>query len=338
MIQRLYVRNYAIIDEVDIHFSNGLTIITGETGAGKSILLGALGLIMGKRADTKVLYNTDKKCVIEGHFDIGKYGLASFFEENDIDFEAECVVRRELTPSGKSRAFVNDTPVNLGVLKQLSAALINLHQQFDTLDIHNVSFQLRMVDALAGNKRVLSDYQSQFKTYQKNKKRLAELIEQNDSAAKELDFLNFQLQEFNEAELIDGEQDELENEQKRLASAEDIKKVLSGAFQHLNESEHSIASQLDSMLLSMNPLRGVDAKMEELVSRFEGLSLELQEIANEFEQIAEATEYDGERILEIQQRLDLIYRLQNKHRASTVEELLQMQADIQQQLTQFADL
>lgn len=338
MIKNIQIKNYAIIDELEINFSKGLTIITGETGAGKSILLGALGLIMGKRADTKVLYETDKKCVIEAHFEVAKYNLHRFFEENDIDYEDECVVRRELTPSGKSRAFVNDTPVRLGVLRQLSGALIDLHQQFDTLDIHNVSFQLRMVDALAGNRNLLEKYQKLYRQYSKDKKTLASLIEQNDNAGKEMDFLNFQLEEFNEAGLIDGEQEGQEDELKRLSSAEDIKKVLSEAYRFLVDSEQSVVSQLDTVVMSVASLKEVHPDLEKLHTRFEGIALELQDVATEFEQIADSTEYDGERIVEIQQRLDLIYRLQNKHRVASLTELLEIQENLSSQLSAFGDL
>lgn len=338
MIKNIQIKNYAIIDQLEIDFSKGLTIITGETGAGKSILLGALGLIMGKRADTKVLYETDKKCVIEAHFEVAKYNLHRFFEENDIDYEDECVVRRELTPSGKSRAFVNDTPVRLGVLRQLSGALIDLHQQFDTLDIHNVSFQLRMLDALAGNGELLENYQNLYRKYTKDKKRLAALIEQNDNAAKEMDFLNFQLEEFNEAALENGEQESQEEELKRLSSAEDIKRILSEAYRFLSDSEQSVVGQLETVVMSVAGLKDVHPDLEKLHTRFEGIALELQDIAAEFEQIADNTEYDGERIVEIQQRLDLIYRLQNKHRVATLAELIEIQENLAQQLTAFGDL
>ena len=213
MIKKLSIRNYAIIEELEINFPGGLTIITGETGAGKSILLGALGLIMGGRADSKSLHDETKKCVIEGVFEVDKYRLQPFFEENDLDYLAECIIRRELSPSGKSRAFVNDTPVRLGTLKQLTGSLIDLHEQFDTLDIHNVSFQLRMMDALAGNDALLQDYQSHYKKYIADKKRLLQLIEQSERSSQETDFLQFQLNEFNEVELMANEQEKLEEEQ-----------------------------------------------------------------------------------------------------------------------------
>jgi len=338
MIKRLHIRNYAIIEELEINFSNGLTIITGETGAGKSILLGALGLIMGNRADTKSLYNTEEKCVIEGFFDIRQYDLKAFFEENDLEYDTELIVRRDLLPSGKSRAYVNDMPVNLTILQQLSSSLIDLHQQFDTLDIHEVSFQLRMIDALAGNTDLLKSYQLEYRSYVSDKNRLEKLLQRNEAAAKEMDFLNFQMEEFNAAELIDGEQEELEEELERLTNAEDIKRNLAGVFQHLSESEPSVIGQLEDMLLSVNEVRNFDLRIEKLDDRLTGVLEELKDMAQELEAIAEDTEYDPERIQEIQERLDMIYRLQKKHSVQTVAELLEIQNDIEKQLGEFSDL
>ncbi len=338
MINRLLIKNYAIIEELEISFSDRLTIITGETGAGKSILLGALGLIMGKRADTKSLYNDEKKCVVEAFFDVSKYGLKAFFEQNDIDFDDQVVVRRELTPSGKSRAFVNDTPVNLNILQQLSGALIDLHQQFDTLDIHNVSFQLRMIDALAENNVLLSEYQKLFKQYQSNNNKLRKLIRQNENAAKETDFINFQLKEFNDVELVDGEQEEMEDEIGRLTNAEDIKRVLGGAFLHLSENEQSVIGQLEEISTNLSNIKQFHPDLNKIYERYESLILELQDLSQEFEKIAEDTEYDPERISEIQTRLDLIYKLLNKYHVKTVGELLEIQNNLQAQLNAFDDL
>ncbi|MFK7776202.1 MAG: DNA repair protein RecN [Saprospiraceae bacterium] len=338
MIQKLLIKNYAIIEELEINFSNGLTIITGETGAGKSILLGALGLIMGNRADTKSLYDQGKKCIIEAYFQVKKYNVKGFFEEHEIDYDDEVIVRRELTPSGKSRAFINDTPVNLKMLQQLSGSLIDLHQQFDTLDIHNVSFQLRMIDALAGNNDLLEKYQKTFKQYTSSKRNLAKLIEKSRAADKESDFLNFQLQEFNEVELIDGELEKMETEITQLSNAEDIKRTLGGAFQSLSESESSVISNLEEIGMALASLRKVYPDLEKIMERFDGAVLEIQDVASEFERIADETEHDGERILEIQNRLDLIYKLQNKHHVKTVNELLKIQADLQSKVGAFADL
>lgn len=338
MIQKLLIRNYAIIEELEINFSSGLTIITGETGAGKSILLGALGLIMGNRADTKSLYDQEKKCIIEAYFEVKKYKVKAFFEEHEIDYDDELIVRRELTPSGKSRAFINDTPVNLKMLQQLSGSLIDLHQQFDTLDIHNVSFQLRMIDALAGNNDLLEKYQTTFKQYTTAKRKLAKLIEKSRVADKESDFLNFQLQEFNEVELIEGELEKMEAEITKLSNAEDIKRTLGGAFQSLSESENSVVSNLEEIGMALASLRKVYPDLEKIMERFDGAVLEIQDVASEFERIAEETEHDGERILELQTRLDLIYKLQNKHHVKTVNELLEIQADLQNKVGAFADL
>lgn len=338
MIKRLQIRNYAIIEELEINFSDGLTIITGETGAGKSILLGALGLIMGNRADTKSLYNTEEKCVIEAYFDVSRYDLKAFFEENDLDYDEELVIRRDLLPSGKSRAFVNDLPVNLTVLQQLSSSLIDLHQQFDTLDIHEVSFQLRMIDALAGNKNLLHDYQELYRNYTADKRRLETLLHRNEAAAKEMDFLNFQMEEFDAAALIEGEQEEQEEELERLTNAEDIKRILAGSFQHLSESEQAIIGQLEEMSVSVSTVKQFDSRINKLYERFIGVVEELRDMAQEFEEIAEDTDYDPERIQQIQERLDLIYRLQKKHGVTSVQELLAIQSSIQLQLEAFSDL
>lgn len=338
MIQKLLIKNYAIIEELEIDFSTGLTIITGETGAGKSILLGALGLIMGNRADTKSLYQDDKKCIIEAYFQVKKYKVKAFFEEHEIDYDDEVIVRRELTPSGKSRAFINDTPVNLKMLQQLSGSLIDLHQQFDTLDIHNVSFQLRMIDALANNGELLGKYQVLYKQYNTSKKYLQDLLRRSREADKESDFLNFQLQEFNEVVLVAGELGKMETEITQLNNAEEIKKTLGATFRQLSESENSVITQLEEIGLALGNLRKVYPALEKIMERFDGSLLEIQEVASDFEKIAEETEYDGERIQEIQSRLDMIYKLQNKHHVKTVEELLEIQEDIQTRVGAFADL
>ncbi|HFA48550.1 MAG TPA: DNA repair protein RecN [Bacteroidetes bacterium] len=338
MIKKLSIRNYAIIEELEIGFPEGLTIITGETGAGKSILLGALGLIMGGRADSKSLYDPSQKCVIEGSFDVERYQLQSFFEEHDLDYFPECIIRRELSPVGKSRAFVNDTPVRLGTLKQLTGALIDLHEQFDTLDIHNVSFQLRMIDALAGNNELLDGYQAHFKKYTADKRQLQSLIEQRERSAQETDFLNFQLAEFSEAELAEGEQAKLETEQNQLTNAEEIKSTLSAAFLNLTSGETPITGQLQEMLKQTAEVKNFHPAIPALYQRLEGLLVEMEDIAGELEKVAESTESDPERSAVIQSRLDTIYRLQNKHRVNSVAELLEIQATINNRLNAIGDL
>ncbi len=338
MIKSLHISNYAIIQELEIQFSKGLTIMTGETGAGKSIVLGALGLIMGKRADTKSLFREDRKCIVEAIFDITEYDLQEFFEEHDIDFEEETVIRREITPSGKSRAFVNDTPVNLKLVQQLSGSLVDLHQQFDTMDIHDVSFQLRMVDALADNGKILDNYKQVFRTYRQNQITLSKLLRQSEQATKESDFLSFQLNELSEASLEEGEQSKIEAALSKLNNAEAIKKKFSASFQALNENEHSVVNQLNAIILSLNQIRKQHPELEEVISKFEGLTLEIEEVANEFEHIANDTEYNPEQIEEFQSRLDLLYRLQHKHQVTDIAQLISIQESIAQKLDSYADL
>ena len=338
MIRSLYIQNYAIIDELSIHFSDGLTIITGETGAGKSILLGALGLIMGKRADTKALYDFEKKCIVEGYFDVRSYDLHEFFQAHELDYDAEVILRREILPSGKSRAFINDTPVTLNLLQDLSSTLVDLHQQFDSLDIHNVSFQLRMIDALAGNKELLHQYRGLYREYQADRHRLQELIQQERNATRETEFIQFQLQEFHEAGLKPGEQEEMEEELNRLTHAEEIKRTLGAVFNYLSEDEQSVVGQLQQLLISVGGVQKYSQSIEGLYQRFQGLLYELQDLSDEFERQAEETEYDPERIQEIQQRLDVLYRLENKHQVRTVEELIGIQQELEAQLQTFEDI
>ncbi len=338
MIQRLLIRNYAIIEHLEIEFADGLTIITGETGAGKSILLGGLGMILGNRADTKVLYKATEKCVIEAFFDVSHYDLKDFFDKNEIDFDQQTVVRRELSPSGKTRAFINDTPVNLGQLREFSSKLVDLHQQFDTLDIHDASFQLQMIDALADNKHPLSNYREKFKIFQSDKKRLSELKDKNERAAREIEFLNFQLAEFNKAELVNGEQERIESEQQTLQNAETIKRNLSAAFRAISEDENSVVGQLKSVGLMVGQVKKYAPSVSKLHERFESLLFELEDIGGELEAIADDTEYDPERISDIQTRLDVMYKLQKKHGVATVEELLEIQDSLQNQLDAFGDL
>ncbi|HMQ59660.1 MAG TPA: DNA repair protein RecN [Flavilitoribacter sp.] len=338
MIRSLQIRNYALIESLEIRFSEGLTIITGETGAGKSILLGALGMIMGERADTKALYNDAEKCVVEGVFDISQYNLRPFFDANELDFDSELVIRREILPSGKSRAFVNDSPVNLKILEDLSDSLIDLHQQFDSLDINQVSFQLRMIDALAGNKDLLEKYQGHFRKYQSDTRKLAALEAQNSQAAREIEFLQFQLDELEAANLAAGEQETLESEIAKLNNAEDIKRVTGEAFQGLSESDMAVLSQLTDMRNALQSLEKVSPEIGQLNERLSGMIVELQDLSGEFEKIAEETEYDPGRIQEVEQRLDLIYRLQNKYGVQTTPELLALKEETEQRLHTFADL
>jgi len=332
MIKRLLIRNYAIIENLEMDFSRGLTIITGETGAGKSILLGALGLVMGKRADTKSLYNENEKCFVEGIFDIGKYDLQAFFEEHDLDYDQELTVRREINPNGKSRSFINDTPVNLKMLQALSAELIDLHQQFDTLDLNQLSFQLKMLDALAGNKPKLKTYLGEYRIYLANKKQLATLIENDRQAKKESDFINFQFQELEEAALEVEEQSDLEATLNVLNNAEQIKRTLGASYQALSENEQSLIAQLETISHDLSQLKDFNKDLNTLYERFAGILIELEDLGRSFEDQADEVEFNPERVEEVQSRLDLIYRLQTKHNVQSISELLDIHEQLQSQI------
>jgi DNA repair protein RecN (Recombination protein N) len=338
MLKRLHIRNYALIDRAELDFSERLTIITGETGAGKSILLGALGLVMGERADTKIFYNDTEKCVVEAWFDVARYDLKDFFEENELDYDDEVVIRRELSPTGKSRAFVNDTPANNAVLRRLTEVLVDLHQQFDVLDIHEVNFQLRMLDALADNGAALAEYQQGYRQYQADRRLLAELVERSQRSAQEMDFLQFQWEELQQAHLQEGEQEMLEAELSRLTNAEDIKRLYGAAGHYLSEAENSIIGQLQAIARSLNPMRRVSSALDGLSERLENTLTELQEIARDCLRIGEETEYDLARMSEVQERLNVIYRLQKKHGLPDVGALLRLQEDLQRRLGEFTDL
>ena len=338
MLTRLHIRNYAIIEKVNIDFSNNLTIITGETGAGKSILLGALNLIMGERADTKVLYNLDEKCVVEAFFDIKNYDLKTFFDDNELDYEPELVIRREINTTGKSRAFINDTPAQLGVVKQLTGALIDLHQQFDSLDIHNVSFQLRMIDALAGNHALLPVYETAYKRFAADRRKLDALIAQSKSGAKEMEFMLFQLNELTEANLQIGEQEELEAELKTLSNAENIKQNLAAAHDALTENEQAIVGGLRSVAQHVAAVKQYHKALPEIYERLEAARIDLQELGSDLGGIIEDTEFDPERIMELQDRLNVLYKLQKKHQLTEVAELIALRNELAQKTDGFADL
>ncbi len=338
MLKRLHIRNYALIDELTIDFSERLTIITGETGAGKSILLGALGLVMGERADTKAFYNAAEKCVVEAFFDVAAYQLQDFFTENELDYDEEVVIRREISPSGKSRAFVNDTPVNNQLLQRLTDALIDLHQQFDTLDINNVNFQLRMVDALADNQTLLKTYQTGYRQYTADRKRLQELIERSANGAKEMEYLQFQLTELQQAELTEGEQEALEAEETRLTNADTIKQTYGAAYNYLADNEQNVIGQLQEIARSMSGTRRLGTELSAISERLDSTIVDLQDLAKDCERIGDNVENDPQRTLEVQERLNVLYKLQKKHVLGSVGELLALQARLEQQLGGFTDL
>lgn len=328
MLQKLTINNYALIDNLEISFGKGLNILTGETGAGKSIILGALSLILGQRAESRYFFNQQKKCVIEGLFKIDGFHLKSFFEDNDLDYEAETVLRREISADGKSRAFVNDTPVNLTALKQLGEKLIDIHSQHATLEINDPEFQLLVVDSVAKHDDLLNNYQTKYKAYRKSVTRLNELIADSEKAKTDLDYFQFQFDELEKAALHPDEQELLEKELYALNNAEEIKRNLFGAYYLIQESEASALTQLKEAGQQLGHLEKFDTLIEELHQRLSSTIIELKDIATEIEAIEQRTQTNEARVDEINTRLSLIYNLQKKHRVNTNAELLAIQDDL----------
>lgn len=336
MLKHLHIQNYAIIDELEINFSTGLNIITGETGAGKSILMGALGLILGNRADSSMLQDKTKKCVAEGNFSAGKLKDAEtikvLFEENELEWEVELVIRREIAANGKSRAFINDTPVNLPVLRQLSLLLVDLHQQFDTLELSEDSFQREVLDALAGNFALLQQYKTGYNNYNDCKKQLEELQNQQQNANKELDYNKFLLDELNEASLKENELEELDSELKLLSNAENIKQQLGGIYFELNESEQPIVQQIKILATKLQPLQQYHPELNTLAERLQSSYTELKDIATELEKINGTVNYSPERIQIVNDKISLGYKLLKKHAVQTTNELLAIKETLQQKV------
>lgn len=334
MLQKLAISNYALIDNLEISFDKGLNILTGETGAGKSIILGALSLILGQRAESRYFFNQQKKCVIEGTFRIHDFHLKSFFEENDLDHETETILRREITSDGKSRSFVNDTPVNLTLLKQLGEKLIDIHSQHATLEINDPDFQLLVVDSVAGHGELLNDYRAKFKAFKKNSAKLQQLVADSDKAKADLDYYQFQFDELEKAKLDAGEQDKLEQELYTLNNAEEIKHSLVGANYLMQEGETSALLQLREATHHLSSLEKFNPEIAELHERLKSTVIELKDIAAEVENIEQRTHTDEARIIEINDRLNIIFTLQKKHRVSTNAELLVLQDDLSAKIEQ----
>lgn len=332
MLQSISIQNYALINKLEIDFSNGFSVITGETGSGKSILLGALSLVLGQRAEMNVLKDKDKKCIIESSFSISRYKLEKFFTENELDYEEETLLRREILPNGKSRAFVNDSPVSVKVLKELGFRLIDVHSQNQNLVIGSFDYQVGIVDTYASNSEVLKNYQSQFEKFQNLKQ---ELKKQEELAAKEkadLDYFQFQLEQLIDAKLINDEQNEMEVELETLNHAEEIKSGLFKAYGNLSEGEFPIVSQLKDARNAIAQIQNVYPDAEALHERLESAYIELQDLSQELEQINESVDLDPSRIEFLNQKLDAIYSLQQKHHVGSVEELIQIREDLTQKV------
>ncbi|GAB2834207.1 DNA repair protein RecN [Ferruginibacter profundus] len=333
MLSKLHIQNYAIIDDLIIDFSDNLNIITGETGAGKSILMGALGLILGERADSSVLQQKEKKCVVEGYFNSeNKTAVKQFLAANDLDAEEELVIRREIAVNGKSRAFINDTPVNVNQLKALSAALVDLHQQFDTLELGDADFQREVLDALADNGKLLQQYSTQFNQFTRTKKELQELQQQQTTANTSYDYNKFLFDELEEANFKDNELEELDAELKLLSNAENIKQQLGSIYFELKESEQPIVQQLKALNNRLHGLEQYHGAIEGLNKRLLSTQIELQDIADELEQINDSVQYSPERIQEVNDKISLGYKLLKKHSVNSTSELLAVKEALQEKL------
>ena len=329
MLTHLTIKNYALIDHLEMDLSRHLNVITGETGAGKSIMLGAIGLLLGNRADTKVLWNGSEKCIAEGTFDIGPYGLQPLFEEGDLDYEKQTVIRREISPSGKSRAFINDTPVTLDVMKKIGVKLMDVHSQHETLDLGTRAFQLSVIDAFAENGELRERYYGAWHRYVVAHEAFETLTNEANQLRQESDFVKFQLDELIKARLVEGEQEELEGSLKIMEHAEDIKTKFNQLLAQLDRADLSAAGIFNEARPILNALANYSDRYRHLLERFESVRIEMADIVSELEGEEGKIDFDPEKTEEAKERLSLIYQLQQKHRLGSVKELLQLQDDLQ---------
>src|SRR5450759_5001001 len=328
MLVKLFVQNYALIKELDVELENGLTIITGETGAGKSILLGALSLILGTRADTTVLLDKNEKCIVEGTFRIDEYDLNEFFTSNELDYEPVTTLRREINPAGKSRAFINDTPVTVNLMKEIGERLIDIHSQHQTLMLNDNSFQLNVIDSFAGTTKLKSEYRVSYSNYRKLKKEYTGVKEKADKNKADLEYYRFQLNQLEDAKLKMGEQEELEAEQELLGHAEEIKLALSSSSNLFSAEGISVLSMLREAKINIGKIRTFLPDGENLLARIESSLIELDDLAAEIEKLATSIEADPHRLTQINDRLDNIYSLIQKHRVRNLNELISKQEEI----------
>ncbi len=333
MLTRLTIQNYAIIDELEIDFSQKLNVITGETGAGKSIIVGALGLILGERADSTSLVNKEKKCIVEGEFDnANRKELKTFLSINDFDNNEELVVRREIGTNGKSRAFINDTPVTLAQLNELSSLLVDLHQQFDTLELGESHFQREVIDALAGHGAVIDEYQTSYRSWQQLIKETEELKARKQQFDKEADYNRFQLTELDEAGFKQNELEEIDHELKLLNNSEGIKAALDKTYLELIESETPVVQQLKILFNQLNVYSSYHPDLPTLLQRLESTQIELHDIADYVERISNHINYDPQKIELLNDRLSLGYKLQKKHKVNSTNELISLQKELEEKL------
>jgi DNA repair protein RecN (Recombination protein N) len=332
MLCNLVVENYALISKLEIEFRKGLTIITGETGAGKSILLGALSLILGKRADTTVLFDKEKKCIVEGTFDIKNYGLQDFFLEKGIDYDDQPIARREISAAGKSRAFINDVPVNLEVLTEFGLKLFDIHSQHQNLNLADSIFQMKVIDSFARNQKLLEAYQSHYKEFKEIRKRFRQLTDEASRSKSDLDYFQFQYSQLEEARLTEGEQEELEFELEKLTHSEDIKSGLTAASILLQGEGNSALQQLKDSLGAINRIRKFLHEKDNLPDRIESAYIEIKDVAHEIEALNDQLYYDPDRLTQVNDRLNLLYNLEKKHRVSNLAELIALRKHLKEKI------
>ena len=333
MLKHLYIKNFTLIDELDIELYPGFSVITGETGAGKSIILGAIGLLLGQRADSKAIKQGAEKCVIEAQFDLSRYGMEDFFEENDIEYDAaDCIIRRELTAAGKSRAFINDTPVQLSMLKELGERLVDIHSQHQNLLLNKQDFQLNVVDIIADDEKELAAYQQAFTQFHATEKELAALKESIEQNRQNADFLQFQCDELSQANLVEGEQEELEQKSETMSHSEEIKSALYEADHALSAEGIGVVGSLKTALSAIRQIEKVLPDARELVERMGSTYIELKDIAQEIGSQMEQVDFDPNELDVINNRLDKLYDLEKKYHVETVEELMEKRDELKLQL------
>jgi DNA repair protein RecN (Recombination protein N) len=338
MLTLLSIKNFALIEQLEMNFSNQLSIITGETGAGKSILLGALGLVLGNRADLTSLKDKEQKCVIEAHFDIAKYNLKDFFDANDLDYEESTIIRREILPSGKSRAFINDSPVNLTELQDLGEFLIDIHSQHQTRELTEEAYQIEILDAVANHEDVLVEYRKHLSAYKSAKSELKKLISEKDSLSKEADYNAFLLEELLAANLKEGEQEELESTYEKLNNVEFIKENLDRSIALANEEEIGVIHNLKEIKTSLQKVANLSEDYKSLLERVSSVLIEFDDVDKEIQIQSEKLFNDPEKLELVGQKLQMIYNLQKKHNVSTIEELLVIQNDLDSKVVLVDDL
>ena len=333
MLKQLYIRNFTLIERLDMTFNGGFSVITGETGAGKSIILGAIGLLKGQRADSKLIKRGSEKCVIEAHFNLSRYGMEKFFNDNDVEYDADdCIVRREITAAGKSRAFVNDTPVPLSVLKELGEQLIDVHSQHQNLLLGKQDFQMEIVDIIADDKDLLDNYRKAYGDYREKQRQLDDLQERLSSNKANADFLLFQYEELDRANLVEGEQETLEAQANQMSHYEDIKTALYQADKAMSAEGTGVTENLRTAINALHSIEGVLPMAGELASRMDADFIDLKDIADELEGQLDKVDFDPKELDSINDRLDRIYSLQKKYHCDTVSQLIELRDNLKKQL------